>query len=239
LKTDHAIYIVKGKKRSALINLETLELRSVPNEKLDKLDSSVELEEDIAKLVPPENDVYDKQILEFKVSNENGIKYLDSCLKDGMVYHNIRIICSAENEIQPKLIRQLISRINKSIYHFGIVILIPEKYNQEIFIEHFPDCKVLTSVGGQDEKELYEPWFYSTPSAILISGKNNLFHYSRDTIFLNHSGAVKLDHDDFNIPKHKIEGCKNCEFRLTCYDSREVQENDGRYFYNSTCKYEQ
>jgi len=239
LGVENSIYIVKGKSQSTLINLKTFELRSISNQELDLLDASLDLEEDISKLAIYQPSVCEKEILDIKISTTHVPFKLSTYIKEGMSYHNIRIICPSEKEVSFDIIENLIDQINTTIFHFGIIILIPKSYNKETYTNHFGNCKILTSTPANTENTLYQPNFYVTPGAITISKNNNLFHYLRDTLIINEREIKLIDHDAFNIPKHKIENCKDCGFRLTCYDSRKVYESDGKYYYNTNCKYEE
>lgn len=239
MDAENSIYIVKGKSQSTLINLKTFELRTISNQELDLLDTSVDLEEDISRLAPYQFNACEKEILDIKIFTNTIPSNISSYVKEGMSYHNIRIICPPKKEIPFDILQSLIVQIDTSLFHFGIVILIPESYNKEIYTNHFSNYKVLTSTTNNTENTLYQPNLYGTPGAIFISKNNNLFHYSRDTLLINEEEIKLIDHDIFNIPKHKIENCKDCGFRLTCYDSREVYKSEGKYYYSTNCKYEE
>ncbi|MBL4648110.1 MAG: hypothetical protein JKY03_00135 [Aureispira sp.] len=243
MKTKDPIYIVKGKTKSALINLETKELRSISNIQLNQLTDDVDLEENLLDYTVPDVSVYQKEILDIKLSKECGLKrdfsFLNPYIKDGTAYLNVRTFCPEEKEVSIAFIQALTTWINDTIFHFGLIIFIPELYpNKEQFFNYFSAYRLLSKKTTPPNPPIYKPMFHSSPNSILISQKNNLYHYSRDTLVIDGATAQLIDHNLFNIPKSKIENCKDCEFRLTCFDLREVQQVDGKYHYTSTCQHE-
>ncbi len=234
-----SIYIVNGKNKSALINLATYEIRSIANIELSQLDDNILYEEDITKYINKKIDVFEKEILDIYISKETFNHYPDIIISRGKVsYHNVRIVCNnTENEIKLSYIKSLIKWINEHIYHFGVVIVIYESYNIEKYKKELHPYKLIVRK-KESKKRKYRPKLYAFPTAIYISKKNNLYHYSRDSIFINEDGIEFLDHDVYNISKNKIENCKNCEFRLNCYDFREIHELNGKYYYDTSCIYE-
>lgn len=243
MKTKDSIYIVKGKTKSALINLGTQELRSISNIQLNQLTTDVDLEENLLDYILPDVSVYQKEILDIRLSKEcyleKDFSFLGNYIKDGTAYLNVRIFCPKEQEISIETIQALITWINDTIFHFGLVIFIPEEYSsKEAFFNHFSTYKLLSKKSQKINQSTYKPIFHSSPTSIFISQNNNLYHYSRDTLNIDGTTIQLIDHDQFNIPKSKIENCKDCAFRLTCFDLREMQYRNGKYHYNSTCQYE-
>lgn len=235
---DDEIYIVKGKKRCALINLNTSELRTLPLEKLGLLEKSTRLNVDIPKFLIKDDNICNKELLDIKIKKKTDLNKLYKYIDNRKTYYNVRLICESTNQIQLSYIKSLVLFINKYLYHFGVVIFIPNSYTKSTFIEYFKNYEIFTFEPDNQKKEIYNPSFYVSLKAIHISKENNFFHFSRDTIILNGNKTKWIDHDVFNISKNKIEGCRDCEFRLSCYDKREPYIKDGKYFYKSKCKYE-
>ncbi|MEL6557861.1 MAG: hypothetical protein AAFQ94_06720 [Bacteroidota bacterium] len=236
---EESIYIVRGGKRSALINLDTLELRAIENSRIDQLADHVEMQPNLNRLIKPTNNVYDKEILDIRLLQEHQLSDLDSHLRDGMVYHNVRILCPEDTLIHVDNVRTLAQLINQKIYHFGIIIFISDAYDTDHFKAVCRTEKVITYSKEDDDGNHFTPQLHSSARAIQISQSHNLFHYSRDTIMADGESVKFIDHDQYDVPKHQIEACKECEFRMTCYDSREVREDEmGRYYYDTICKYE-
>lgn len=241
MKHKEAIYIVKGKTKSALINLATCELRAIANSQLEQLADDIDLGENLSDFIIPDINAYTKEILDIRLSKncdqQNDFSYLNDCIKDGVAYMNVRIICPDE-VISIDTIKALIRWINQRIYHFGILISISELYDVELFYNTFPTYRMIhRRIIAADQAE-HKPIFISTPKAISISQQNNLYHYSRDTVLVDVNEVSFKDHESLNIPKSKIENCKDCAFRLTCFDSREVQYSNGIYHYESDCQHE-
>lgn len=242
MRREDSIYIVKGKTNSALINLGTYEMRAISNAQLEGLGDDVELEADLSDYIVPEISAYQKQILDIRLSksceSKQDFSFLNAFVQDGAAYLNVRIICPEKADLSIQCVRRVIDWVNKNIYHFGIVILITTDYDKELFSDYFSSYSVGLRPTELLEEKLHTPILRSSPNSIFISQKNNLYHYSRDTVEINEEEVVFTDHDQFNIPKAKIENCKDCEYRLTCYDTRRVEEIDGKYYYKSTCKNE-
>ncbi|BDS15418.1 hypothetical protein [Aureispira anguillae] len=241
MKRKEAIYIVKGKQKSALINLGTYELRVISNVQLEQLEEHVELEENLSNFITPDIDAYHKEILDIRLSKASDalsdFSYLDDYIKDGTAYMNVRVICP-EEVIPLDRVKALIDWINKRIYHFGITISISDAYDRTLYDNYFSVYKVIQRKRIKADKTSYEPIFLSSPKAIFISKENNLYHYSRDTLAVNGNHIQFIDHEQFNIPKSNIENCKACAFRLTCLDQREVYQIEGNYRYDSICQRE-
>ena len=235
---EDAIYIVKGRKRSALINLQSFELRAIANERIAQLADDVEMEPDLSRYTKPQNDVYDKEILDIKLLRKHPISEIDDHLRDGMVYHNVRIICPEDSLVEASYVKEIANLIHQKVYHFGVLVIISDAYD----ITHFKSVcrteKVISYNSKRSEEQLFVPYFDSSPRCIQISKSHNLFHFSRDTLLADGETVQLIDHDQYDIPKHKIAACNECEFRLTCYDSRPVRQNGEKYYYDSVCKYE-
>lgn len=241
MKRKDAIYIVKGKEKSALINLGTYELRAISNVQLAQLGEEIDLEENLSDFITPDIDAYHKEILDIHLSKacdaQRDFSYLEDYIKEGTAYLNVRVICP-EAILSLACVRALVDWINKTIYHFGIVISIAEAYDREQYSNYFSMCQIIKRQAIEADEKPYEPTFLTTPKAIFISKHNNLYHYSRDTLKVNDKRVLLVDHEQFNIPKSTIENCKDCAFRLTCLDQREVYQMDGKYHYASTCQRE-
>ncbi|MGH1335741.1 MAG: hypothetical protein ACRBFS_06400 [Aureispira sp.] len=242
MKSKESIYIVKGKGKSALINLGTQEIRSISNAQLNQLSDNITFEEDLSAYLFPTINAYQKEILDLRLSKiknfEKMLKVLDDSIKTGTVYLNVRIFCPNEDPISLKEIQTLITWINETIFHFGIVVVIPEHYNKELFYKEFSAYRVILKKKPTAKTAIYQPVFRVSPNAIHVSKNNNLYHYSRDTIVIEENDIQLIDHDQFNVPKSNIENCKDCAFRLTCFDLRKVFQEGEKYYYNSTCQYE-
>ena len=241
MKTEDSIYIVKGKSKSALINLETREIRTLANTQLKQLADNTDLTASLARYIPPQLDIYQKEILDIKLQQlpqSQNFNFLSQYFNDDIAYFNVRIFCPEKNPIALDPLQTLVTWINNNIFQFGIVIFISDAYPLEKFYTYFARYRVFNRESSNANNTPYQPMLYGSPNAIFISQKNNLYHYSRDTLLLDKDKVQFIDHDQFNIPKSNIEGCKDCAFRLTCFDLREVQQTDGKYHYDTTCLYE-
>lgn len=242
MKTKNSIYIVKGKTKSALINLKTQEMRSTSNNQLSQLHEDINLEENLLDYIVPQIDAYYKEILDIRLTKESiatkDFSFLNQYIKNGIAYFNVRIFCPEDHEISSEVISLLITWIHDTIFCFGLVIFIPEYYNSEPFSTRFSNYQIIRRREVLKTDSVYKPMFHSSPTSILVSKSNNLYHYSRDTLNINGNMAQLTNHNKFNIPKSQIENCKECAFRLTCFDLREVQQTNGKYYYENTCQYE-
>lgn len=238
MKEKDSIYIVQGKTKSALINLDTYEVRAITNRQLQQLTDQTDLEVDLSDYLSPHLTPPHKEILDIRLSETAVLENLQAYIKDGATYLNVRIFCPEQETIALEKLHGLIHWINETIFHFGLLIFIPEAYDEELFYKQLSPYEVIRTKTLPSDTSAYTPLLKGSPYSIHISKNNNLYHYSRDTLSIQGNTIQFTDHTPFNIPKSEIENCKDCAFRLTCIDTRQVQQIAEKYYYTSICQHE-
>ena len=238
MKEKDPIYVVKGQTKSALVHLEHCEIRTISNQQLDQLDANTSLAADLSPYYAPSMGIRQKELLDIRLTTATPPATLSPYLEVPAVYQNVRIFCPEPTPIGIEPLWTLIRWINKNIFHFGVMVFIPATYDQAYFQEQCAPFRVISTQAEQPQTTTHVPKFQGSPTAIHISKHHNLYHYSRDTLAIEEGQIQFINHDPFDVPKHQIENCKDCAFRLTCIDTRVPHQIDERYYYTSICPHE-
>lgn len=117
--------------------------------------------------------------------------------------------------------------INKNLLEDNRV---PTIESFRINIEMFNEANVSNSFYNKriyvtEDKEAYFDYTLQSKACSLVNFSKKEF-------------LERIENSPFNIPKDKIEICKDCEYRYMCLDNRTISRNHSVYEYDSSCNYD-
>lgn len=229
------IYLAKGNSRSALIDMESGEVRTIPNKDLNLSDE--EPNEVEQRIFLHGVNCFDYELMDVHFNEVPTSEELKSYLPKLPGAYNIRIFIKDQPESATNEVLQSIRIISEHVYHAGMVLIADDVKLRETIEKECNWVKVL-EMSAQSDSTYHQPVFLPTPYAIKLARKSNLFHHGRVTVSFKNSTVSIDDHRPYDIPKHEIAVCKACEFREICYDARIPVIQDQNYFYETECAYD-
>lgn len=229
------IYLTKGNKRSALIDLRSGEVRTLPNEEIG-------LDEEEADDFKPEMylhgvNCFDVEFMDVFPNELPAYHELRTHLQTLPSAFNIRVFIPDQAEFSADEVIRFLKDISKQACHAGLVLIAAGEQLQEAVKEACRWIRVVPMNEGR-EGPYYHPVFTPMQGVIASAKHHNLFHHSRISVVFENGQLTTRDHQKHDIPKHQIEVCRECEFRDICFDPRVPVKEGSKYRYESDCAYD-
>ncbi|MEM9548747.1 MAG: hypothetical protein AAGA77_22375 [Bacteroidota bacterium] len=227
------IHIEKGYLKSLLINLKTFDTRECLTSELDTLDGTEELSEKTKikrSLIKEGFDYYNLDIHLDEPTNKCFKEIVRNKISTQLKLWNFRILINSN--ISYKTVLDLVEYLNTNYCHFGVIVFASKDYLEkyEPYFLNNMSCRF-----EDKDPDIYTPSFIMSEDSIYFS-EQNIYYASRLSLHIKRDNIIVDDNQKYNISKHIIEVCKDCQYKCVCVDSRKV--NLETHSYESVCSYD-